>query len=50
MYAEKEPTVKGSEAVLNDLLGNLFTIGADDKTTGNCKYSLATVQAAQNQK
>ena len=33
MYAEKEPTVKRSEAVLNDLLGNLFTIGADDKIT-----------------
>ena len=50
MYAEDEPAVKRNEAVLNDLPGELYTIEADDKVPDNCKYPLAMIEAAQNQK
>ena len=50
MYAEDEPAMKGNEAILNDLPGEVYTIEADDKVPDNCKYPLAMIEAAQNQK
>ena len=41
--------IKRCEAVLNDLPGDLYVIDANGKTPDNCKYPLATFQAAQNQ-
>ena len=38
------------EAVLNELPDELYTIEANDKILDNCKYPLALIQAAQNQK
>ena len=49
MYAENEPVKKRNDAVLKDLSGELYTIEADDKIPDNCRYPLATIQAAQNQ-
>ena len=49
MYAENGPALKRND-VLNDLPGALYTIEADDKISDNCKYELATIQAAHNQK
>ena len=49
MYAENEPALKRSEAVLNDLPGERYSIEANDKVADNCEYPLATIQAAQNQ-
>ena len=49
MYADNESTMKRNNAVLNDLPGELYTIDVDNKIQDNCKYPLATVQAAQNQ-
>ena len=48
MYAENEPAMKRNDAVLNNLPGKLYPIEADDKILDNCKYPLATIQAAQN--
>ena len=42
--------MKKNEAVLNYLLGELYTIQANDLIPDNCKYPLALIQAAQNQK
>ena len=42
--------MKRNDVVLNDLLGELYTIEADDKIPDNCKYPVATIQAAQDQK
>ena len=42
--------MKRNDAVLNDLHGELYAIEAHDKIQDNCKYQLATIQAAQNQK
>ena len=42
--------MKRNETVLNELPGELYTIEANDKTPDNCKYPLALIQAAQNQK
>ena len=50
MYAENELTINMSEAVLNDLPGEIYTINATDKISDNCYYPLALIQAAQNQK
>ena len=50
MFAENKPAMKQNEAVLNDLPDELYTIEANDKIPGNCKYPLATIQAAQNQR
>ena len=50
MYAENEPAMKTNEAVLNELPGELYIIEANDKIPDNCKYPLALIQAAQNQK
>ena len=50
MYTENEQTMKRNEAVLNDLLGQLYTIEANDKIPENCKHLLTLIQAAQNQK
>ena len=50
MYAENELAMKRNEAVLNYLLGELYTIEADGKIPDNCKYLSATIQAAQNEK
>ena len=46
MYAENEPAMKRNEAVLSDLLAELYRIKANDEVSDNCKYPLA----AQNQK
>ena len=46
MFAENEPAMKRNDAVLNDLPFDLSTIEADDKIPYNCKYPLATIQAA----
>ena len=50
LYAENEPAMKRNDAVLNDFLGELYTIEAPDKIPDNCKYTLTTIQDAQNQK
>ena len=50
MYAENEPTIKRNGAVLNSLLGELYTLEADDKILNNFKYPLRLIEAAQNQK
>ena len=50
MYAENEPAISRSEAVLNNLPGEIYTIEADDKIPDNCKYQLAMILPAQNQK
>ena len=50
MYAENEPVMKRNDAVLNVLPGELCTTEADGKIPDICKYPLATIQAAQNQK
>ena len=50
MYAENERAMKMNDAVLNDLLGELYTIEADDKIQDNCNFPLATIWTVQNQK
>ena len=42
--------MKRNEAVLTELPGELYTIEANVKIPDNCKYPLALIQAAQNQK
>ena len=42
--------MKSNEAVLNDLLRQLYTIETNDKLPDSCKYALALIQAALNQK
>ena len=42
--------MKRDKAVLNDLPCQLYTTEANDKIPDNCKYQLALIQAAQNQK
>ena len=49
MYAENEPAMKRND-VLNDVPGELYTIEADDKIPDNCKYTLTTIHAIQDQK
>ena len=46
MHAENEPAMKRNEAVLSDLLAELYRIKANDEVSDNSKYPLA----AQNQK
>ena len=36
MFAENEPGMKGNEAVLNDLPGELYTIESNGKISDNC--------------
>ena len=36
MYTENESAIKRIEAALNNLLGELHTIAADDKVPYNC--------------
>ena len=50
MYAKNEPVIGRNEVVLNNLPGQLYIIGADDKIPDNCKYPLPMILAAQNQK
>ena len=50
MHADNEPVMKRNEAVLNEFPGKLYTIKAKDKILDNCKYPLALIQAAQNQR
>ena len=50
MHAENEPLMKRYKAILNDLLDELYTIETNDKISDNCKYPLALIQSAQNQK
>ena len=42
--------MKRNDAILNDLPGKLYAIETDGKIPDNCKYKLATIHAAQNQK
>ena len=42
--------MKMSKAVLNDLVGELYAIKANDKIPGNFKYPVVLIHAAQNQK
>ena len=50
MYAENEPAMERNEVALNDLPGELYTVDADNKVPDNCKYPLAMIETAQNQK
>ena len=50
MYAENEPAIKRNDAILNDLPGELYAIEPDGKIPDNCKYPLAAIQVAHNQK
>ena len=50
MYAKSEPAMKRSNAVLNNLPNELYTMEVGDKISGNCKYPLSIIQAAQNQR
>ena len=50
IYAENELAMKRNEAVLKDLLDELYMKEANDKISDNCKYPLPLLQAAQNQK
>ena len=50
MYAENESAMKRNENVLNNLPGELYTIETDDKILDNCKYPLALIETARNQK
>ena len=50
IYAENTPAMKRDEVVLNELPGEPYTIEANDKIPDNCKYPLALIQAAQNQR
>ena len=50
MYAENESAMKRNEDVLNNLPGDLYTIETDDKILDNCKYPLALIETARNQK
>ena len=48
---ENEPVMKRNDAFIkNNLPGELYTIEAEIKIPDNCKYLLATIQVAQNQK
>ena len=50
MYAEHEPAIGRNEVVLDNLPGEIYTREVGDKITDNCKYPLAMILAAQNQK
>ena len=50
MFAENDPAMKRNVAVPNELSGELYIIEANNKIPDNCKYSLALIQAPQNQK
>ena len=50
MYAENETAIGRNKAVLNNFRGELYTIEVDDKNPDNCKYPLAMIIVAQNQK
>ena len=50
MDAENEPAMKRNEAVLKQMPGDLYEIQGNDKILDNCKYPLALILAAQNQK
>ena len=50
MYAENETAIGRNKAVLNNFRGELYTIEADNKNLDNCKYPLAMIIVAQNQK
>ena len=43
MYAENEPAMKRNDAILSNLLGELYTADGDSKIPGNCNYPLATI-------
>ena len=51
MYPKNEPAMKRNGAVLNNLLGKLYAIKANnDKIQDNCKYPLTLIEAHQNEK
>ena len=43
MFAENEPAVKRSEAVLNDSSGDFYTTETNGKISGNCKHPAALI-------
>ena len=43
------PTVLRNQTALNNLPGQVCSIGANDKISGNCRYPFSVIQAAQNQ-
>lgn len=50
LYAENEPAMKMNKAVLNDLVGELYAIKANNKIPSSFKYPVVLIHAAQNQK
>ena len=50
MYVVNEPVMKKNEAVLNYLLGDLYTIETNDKIPDNYKDLATLIQATQNEK
>lgn len=39
-----------NEAILKDLTDELYTVEANEKIPGNCKYQVKLLQVVQNQK
>ena len=50
MYAENEQAMKRNEIVLNDLLGQLYTIETNSKIPDNYKYTLTLIQESKANK
>lgn len=50
IYADNEYAMKMTEAVLNDLLGELCSTEANDKVLDIWRFPVALIQAAQNHK
>ena len=50
MYAENEPAMKRNEAVLSGSPGKLYAVEANYKIPVGCKYLLALIEVAKNQR
>ena len=50
IYVENEPAMKRNEAILSKFPSELYTTEANEKIPDNCKYTLALIRAAENQK
>ena len=50
MFVENETAMKRNEVVQNNLPGELHTTEVNDQILDDCKYQLALIQAARNQK
>ena len=50
MFVENETAMKRNEVVQNNLPGELYTTEVSDQILDDCKYQLALIQAARNQK